>query len=197
MKILSKILLTVAATAALSCATPTFANIVVNGGFETGSFVPGWTQVGNTGFTGVGTLSPTGVGPHSGSFLAFFGAVGSDGGIVQNLVTNAGNTYNLSFWLANDTASSPSDFSLLWNGGTIYSVVNPGPSGYTLFTFNGLLATGALTSLEFEFRQDPAYFELDDISVVSAPDGGNTLWLLGLAMVGICLIRRWAPVGVK
>ena len=196
MKILSKILLTLAATAALSCATPTFANIVVNGGFETGNFA-GWGQQGNTGFTGVGTLSPTGVGPHSGSFLAYFGAIGSDGGINQNLVTNAGNTYNLSFWLANDTLNAPSDFSLMWNGATIYSVVDPGPSGYTLFTFNNLLATGALTSLQFNFRQDPAYFELDDVLVNSAPDGGNTLWLLGLAMVGICLIRRWAPASAK
>ena len=164
------------------------ANIVANGGFETGNFA-GWTQVGNLGFTGVGTSSPTGRGPHSGSFLAFFGAIGSDGGIVQNLVTNPGQLYNLSFWLANDTASSPSDYNILWNGASIASATNPGPSGYTQFTFNNLLATGALTSLEFEFRQDPAYFELDDISV-NVPDGGSTVALLGFALAGLGILRR-------
>jgi len=196
MKISTKILLTLTAAAAISLASPTFANIVVNGGFETGNFA-GWAQQGDTGFTGVGTSSPTGVGPHSGSFLAYFGAIGDDGGINQSLVTNAGNTYNLSFWLANDTLSSPSDYSVFWNGGFVTGAVNPGPSGYTLFTFNNLLATGSLTALDFNFRQDPAYFELDDVVVNSAPDGGNTLWLLGLGMVGICLIRRWAPASAK
>ena len=195
MKLSTKILLTLTAAAVLCFATPTFANIVVNGGFETGNFA-GWAQQGNTGFTGVSTSSPTGTGPHSGSFLGYFGAIGSDGGINQNLVTNAGNTYNLSFWLELDN-STPNDYSIMWNGATIASAVNAGGFGYTLFTFNGLVATGSLTSLQFNFRQDPQYFALDDVVVNSAPEGGNTLWLLGLGMLSLCLIRRWAPVSVK
>jgi hypothetical protein len=196
MKLFTKILLTLAATAALSVATPIFANNVVNGGFETGNFA-GWSVGGNTGNTGVGTLSPSGVAPHSGNFLAFFGAVGSDTNMSQNLVTNAGNTYTLSFWLANDDPSSPSDWSVFWNGVQIDGAINPGPFGYTQYTYSGLLATGALTQLAFNFRQDPRWFEFDDVLVNSTPDGGTTLWLLGLAMVSICLIRRWAPASVK
>ena len=195
MKLSTKILLTLTAAAALSFATPSYANIVQNGGFETGNFA-GWTQFGFTGFDGVGTLSPTGTGPHSGTYLAFFGNVGSDSGITQNLVTNAGNTYNLSFWLELDN-STPNDYSIMWNGATIASAVNASGFGYTLFTFNGLLATGSLTQLKFSFRQDPQWFALDDVVANSAPDGGNTLWLLGLGMVGIALIRRWAPASVK
>lgn len=185
-----KTLLTLAAAAALASATPAFANLVSNGGFETSDFT-GWTQFDNTGFTGVGTSSPSAVGPHSGSFLAFFGAVGSDGGIFQNLTTVIGQTYSLTFWLATDSGT-PNDLFVQWDGTTIFSQVDRGPSGYTLFSFSGLLATTTSTQLAFGFRHDPAYFELDDVSV-TAPDGGSTLCLLGLAMVGICLIRRWTP----
>ena len=193
MKMPTKILLSLAAAAALSCATPAFANLVSNGGFETGNFTD-WTQFGNTGATGVGTSSPTGVGPHSGNFLGWFGAVGSDGGIFQNLTTVVGATYNLTFWLALDRGT-PNDWSVSWNGITQLLQVNATPFGYTQFSFSGLLATSTSTQLAFSFRQDPRYFELDDVSVVGGtiPDGGNTLALLGLAMVGICLIRRWVP----
>jgi hypothetical protein len=191
MKMLTKILLTLTAAAALSSATPAFANLVNNPGFELTGFTD-WTQFGNTGATGVSGSSPTGVGPHGGLQLGWFGAVGSDGGIYQDLTTVALQTYNLTFWLANDPGT-PNDWSVLWNGVSIGGAVNAPPFGYTLFSFT-VLGTG-LDELRFSFRQDPRYFELDDISVTStsAPDGGNTLWLLGLAMVSICLIRRWAP----
>ena len=90
MKISTKILLTLAAAATLSYATPAFANFVANPGFETGDFTD-WTQFGNTGFTGVqGDFA--GVPPHSGNFQAFFGSVDSTGGIFQDLTTVAGQT---------------------------------------------------------------------------------------------------------
>src|SRR6266404_9344680 len=78
-------------------------NLVSNGGFETGNFA-GWSQQGNTGFTGVaGCFSSTC--PHSGSFQAYFGPIGSTGGINQTLATDAGSTYTVDFWLANDGGS--------------------------------------------------------------------------------------------
>ena len=60
-------------------------SIVTNGGFETGSFT-GWTQTGNTTFNGVQCPGP---GPtvHGGNCSAFFGPIGSTGGISQTLVT--------------------------------------------------------------------------------------------------------------
>src|ERR1700730_10015968 len=68
-------------------------NIVTNGGFETGDFT-GWTQSGNTGFTGVDTDSA-----HSGNFGAFSGPTGSEGFLSQTLNTVAGMAYDLSFFL--------------------------------------------------------------------------------------------------
>jgi len=189
MKMPTKILLTLVTAAALSYATPAFANLVSNPGFETGDFTD-WTQFGNTGFTGVDTFSA-----RFGTFGAFFGPVGSDGGISQNLTTVAGQHYTLSFWLEND-GGTPNDVSILWNGATIASGVDLGGFGYTRFSFSGLVATSGSTQLAFSFRQDPAYYRLDNVSV-TAPDGGNTLWLLGLAMVGICLVRRLAPARVR
>jgi hypothetical protein len=139
------------------------------------------------------------VAPHSGSFQAFFGPVGSTGGIFQDLTTVAGQTYNLTFWMYN-FGGTPSSFSASWDGAVIPAsvLVDPGAFRYTQFSFTGLLASGTSTQLAFTFQQNPSYFLLDNVTVTSGtPDGGNTLSLLGLAMVGICLIRRWAPARVK
>ena len=71
-------------------------NIVNNGSFETGDFT-GWTQTGNTGFAGV-----TSGGAPNGTFFAFFGPIGADGGILQTLSTVAGNKYVISFSFSTD-----------------------------------------------------------------------------------------------
>jgi hypothetical protein len=54
------------AVAALSIAHPASANLITNGGFETGDFT-GWTHVG-----GAVVFGASGLPPHSGKFVAFF-----------------------------------------------------------------------------------------------------------------------------
>jgi hypothetical protein len=167
------------------------ANLVVNGGFETGDFT-GWAQGGNTGFTQVsGTFGPNNTSPHSGNFQADLGPVGSDGSLTQNLATTVGGSYVLDYWLANDGGTT-SDFSVMWDGTTIAGSVlsDPPGFGYTEYTFN-VTASTALTALEFDFRQDPAWFYLDDISVnATVPDSGSTVVLLGAAMIVVGLVHR-------
>ena len=73
-----KILLIIAVLA--SAALSARANLVTNPGFETGDFT-GWTQWGDTSFTGVSSSVPI----HSGNFAAYFGPTSTDGGIDQNI----------------------------------------------------------------------------------------------------------------
>jgi hypothetical protein len=132
-------------------------NLVSNGGFETGDFT-GWTQGGNTGFTSV-----SGSSVHSGSFAADLGPVGSDGTLSQNIVTTPGQQYVLSFWLESD-GSTPNDFSASVGGTTVFSVTDDPAHGYVQHSFT-FTATGASTQIQFAFRNDNGFLNLDDVSV--------------------------------
>lgn len=104
------------------------ADIVANGGFETGDFTD-WTQSGNTGFIGVSNNYP-----HSGTYAAQLGPGGSLGFITQNLITVPGQTYQLTYWLANTAggagACCPSEFQTSWNGTVISDLVDPASAPY-------------------------------------------------------------------
>src|SRR5438045_7880559 len=86
-----------AAAVAMTLTTSAFANLVVNGGFETGNLT-GWVELGNSSFTGVTCPGP---GPtvFEGDCSAFSGPQGSPGSIAQAVVpTTAGQLYTISFW---------------------------------------------------------------------------------------------------
>ena len=173
------------ATVALIVSMAAHANLVVNGGFETGDFT-GWTQFGDPGFTGVDSLAP-----QSGFYAAFAGSVGATGGIFQTLATTPGGAYVVDFWLQNEAdvvgQSSPNFFSFSW-GGVDELVLTDAPAfGYTHFSFL-LLATSASTDLRFTFEHTPAFWDLDTVSAV-VPEPG-TLALVTLAGGLVALTRR-------
>jgi hypothetical protein len=163
----------------------TAANLVVNPGFETGNF-SGWTLAGNTGFTAVDTTNP-----HSGTYSAHFGAIGSDTLLTQtqNFATTPGAQYTLDFWLRND-GGTPNDFSVTWGVQSLVSQTNLGPFGWTEYQYS-IVAPGASTALQFGFRQDPAFFHLDDVSLElkSVPEPVSML-LLGFGIIGLLGARR-------
>ena len=140
-------------------------NIVSNGGFETGDF-RGWTLDAST----TRVTNRTGY-VHSGLRGAQLGQEFSPGYLSQTLPTLAGQTYQLSLWLANPRntlGAAPNEFSVLWEGSTIYDRTDLPFTNWFNLQFI-VTATGNGSQLQFGFRDDPFYLGLDDVTLKPVP----------------------------
>jgi hypothetical protein len=168
-----KILLIIAvlASAALSAHAQ---NLVANPGFETGDFT-GWTNNGGGNFVNTGNA-------YDGTYSAWMGAVGSDNSFQQSIATTPGLMYSVSFYLLNQ-GGTPNDFTASFAGVTIYTVTNGGTMPWTLETAN-IMATSSSSLLLFSARQDPTYWQVDDVNVHAVPEPG-TLGLIAIGALGL------------
>src|SRR5262249_51996785 len=107
-----------------------------------------------------------------GTYAAAMGSVGSDGTLSQSIPTTPGQQYTLSFWLRNE-GGGPNDFTAKWNGQTLLALTNSAAFGYTKYTYT-VTATGSITALQFSARQDPARWDLDNVSVTPVGGGDTT-----------------------
>jgi hypothetical protein len=170
-----------------SFSVPALANFVTNGDFATGDFT-GWTQSGNTGFSGVCTTNCAGFSSYPGGNYTLLGPVGSLGYLTQSFALPDGQ-YHLSFLLANN--GSPGDgsvgFSASIDGTPLVALTDPDPFGFTQYDLPFFIATDETATLQFSFQNDPSFFGLTQISVEAAPGpipGAGLLSYVALALLG-------------
>ena len=167
------------------------ANIVQNGGFETGNFSP-WTLTGGLANTFVSFAFP-----HSGVYSALFGATDAPEFISQPLATSPGQTYTLSFWVMGSGDSGggiTNELILNWGDTTLLEQVNPVIPDWTNMQFS-VTANAAVTVLTFGGRNNQDYIYLDDVSV-AIPETQSAPTFLGVTNVSGLLQFSWsAAVG--
>jgi hypothetical protein len=177
---MSRKTLLLAAFAALLFAGAANANMLTNGGFETGDFT-GWT-VSSGPFTFVGSPG------YLSSNEAILGTAGSVETISQTFATTPGQSYDVSFYLANDDFANSNSFSALWNGTSMLApAFNSDAFEYTKYSFSAI-ANSTNSTLSFAFQNDNSVFHLDDVNA-TVPEPGS-MWLLSSGLLGLIGIKK-------
>lgn len=180
--------------------------LVVNGGFETGSLT-GWTLTPNTiPFGASPGVQMSGI-SHSGDWAVALANYPTVGFLTQTLTTTPNATYDISFWLLlrnqSGLTGDLNNFSLSFGSTTLPGgfTNNQSPFGYTKFTLTGITATSASTALQFSFSEKLGYMALDDVSVQistggapgsGVPDGGSPAALFGVVALSIGAFARFS-----
>lgn len=173
-------------------------NLVTNGSFEQGPLSIGSFQGWQTNLGDISTFVDSN--GHTGAIYgdaadglwsAFFGSTAADGGasISQSLATTAGQTYLLSFDLANDNGGlgPVNEFDVVVGGVTAFDFTNLPNQNYVHEQYS-FVASGNSTLLQFSGSNDQSYFDLDNVGVAAAPEPS------ALALGGIAALLSYAAL---
>lgn len=170
--------------------------IIVNGGFETGDF---------TGWTSTGWFTDSDI-PNSGSYYAGTGCTGANCTVVgnassaylfQDVATTPGTSYALSFFYnSGGTPTLASTLRVLWGDpkaalSQIVIFTNVNTLGAYVGYSGTVTASSATSRLEFLGRQDPDFYQLDDVALaavttppsVPEPSSGTLILVALIALV--------------
>ena len=181
----------------LLAAASSQANLVNNGGFESG--LSGWTTSGLTcSGTGGSFNAATGCygmdsdpGAYSGNSALYLGTAAGNGVVSQSIATAALDTYNVSFWLGNGAyngQSAPNDLLVAFGGQTLLHLINAPAQAYTFYSYD-VISNSATALLSFTNLQAPSFWVIDNVTVNQVPEP-TTLALMGVALAGLCATRR-------
>lgn len=178
------------------------ANLVQNGGFETGTFADWTVQDASTG----SQIGITNQGPavYDGTYSAYLASTGGLDFISQSLATTAGQTYELTLYLRNpgnvDDNTPDNEFvanvggslgsSSITGGNTLVNVVNTTGFYWTEESASFTASSSSTSLILGGNAPDDGDFLLDDVSVVAAPEPSTYALLLGgLGFLAISRLR--------
>ncbi len=180
------------------------ADIVVNGGFETGDLT-GWTEFGNyapysavTGLTCPG--GPDKCTPNSGNYALFLAQSADSGGVSQTIATVPGDTYRLDYYLTvgpGGYGNGTGTYTFSLDSTVFASGTDASASGWTPETWSWT-ASGSSAVLTFTTAEYQDWIGLDDISVTAqdetpTPEPGSiALSAFGLLMAAAARKRFFA-----
>jgi hypothetical protein len=174
------------------------ANIVIDPGFEsgtaasyTGAMGDGWVVTVGTG--AICNNSGAGCGnvgnAHTGTQMAFLDWSTSFNTTTQTLTTVIGQTYSISYWVADNQANL---LQVMFGGSTLFNGTAPTNSNYAQYVFNAT-ATSTSTVLAFSGQRTTGRGGtlLDDVSVTAVPEpSAFVLLLTGLGTFGVLCLKK-------
>jgi len=180
---------------ALATSTPLRADLITNGGFESGAFAPAWTTLNSVGIT----TNANNV--YAGTHAAFLSS--NNAQLNQTVAgTVIGQQYTLGFVVGNRNSSGTNDLQVSWDGATVLHLVNTflAPAPYAAPYSFTVTATATSTPLSIKASNSTSFWLLDQVTLTPVPEPGSLTLALsaaGLGMLGYATRRarsRWNPL---